>query len=92
MQAKPITISDVSLGETKEYGCGKSTYADTAVGCPGSIGYLPIRGDGSLYVLSFGFTETGKVGIDFDAAKAEIEALKAAVGPALAEGVKALLD
>jgi hypothetical protein len=42
--------------------------------------------------MAMGVTETGKIGVDFDQAAAELKAIKEALGPALSESIKKYLE
>lgn len=59
--------------------------------CPSS-GLIPVVSNGPLEI-TFSVTESGNVGFDVDVAKAELSAVKAALGPALSTSLtKALED
>jgi hypothetical protein len=42
-------------------------------------------------VLTVSVVETGNIGVDLDVAAAQVKAIKEALGPAIAEGVKTRL-
>lgn len=79
-----VTVPKLKIGGPAEL-CGTR--------CPTSdLVPYPIHGkELNAISLSVSVTETGNVGIDFDAAAAEIKAIKEALGPAIADTLKGLL-
>lgn len=78
-----VTIPKVTLGSTDNNACSdQCLYSDL----------IPYPNDGVYSSLSVSIVETGSVGINFDLRSAEIEALKAAFGPAIEEAIETKLE
>jgi hypothetical protein len=59
--------------------------------CPGSDP-LPLLDGKEPVAIGVGVTETGDIGVDFDAAKSELNAIKAAIGPVVSDVLKEKLE
>jgi len=76
-----VSISKLQLG--KKYTCVPNCNTSDLIPFSGNLS--------SLSSVSMSITETGNVGIDFDQRKAELKAIKGAIGPAIKDSLKAIL-
>ncbi|MCW8932092.1 MAG: hypothetical protein OQL19_17905 [Gammaproteobacteria bacterium] len=72
-----VSVKNIELSEVGSNGCNES--------CDSSdlIPYLP--SDSDYISITYGVTESGKIGVDLDERIAEYKAIKEAIGPALKE-------
>ncbi|MEM8561036.1 MAG: hypothetical protein AAGF57_02320 [Pseudomonadota bacterium] len=80
------TVPNVGLSASSK------TCETQEVACPSSDLIPIVSGDVGPVSLSLGITETGHVGIDFEAVEAEIKAIKEAFGPAIEESLTTYLS
>jgi hypothetical protein len=81
-----ITLAKLPIGPDSPSRCGKSSDS-----C-GRSDLVPFPLDRGPISLTLALTEQGQLGFNSKRALAELEALKAAYGPALAEGLKGQLE
>lgn len=79
-----VTIPDLDIGELGKSRCGDG-------GCPLSEP-IPLPTNSGTLVLSLAVAEKGHIGINFDVSSNELKAIREAIGPALKDGLKGLLE
>lgn len=81
-----VTVPGLLIGQISQEGGTKCSSQE----CPQSdpIPVIPSDADKQTVVIGIGVTEKGDVGVDFDAAKSELSAIKAAIGPVVSDVLK----
>ncbi len=91
LQKPKITANDQETENSKKaYADGDGAWKCDGCETTDLIPYIDSK-DNSFISVTMSVTETGFVGLDFDARKAELTAIKEAIGPALQESLKAYL-
>ena len=80
-----VSVPNLLIGAKSEPKCVKGS-------CPASDAIPLMLPDGAPAVLGIGIVEKGHVGIDFDMSKSELQAIKAALGPAISDVIKGSLE